>query len=196
MTNVVATQKRTVVTTQEKKGLGVQSLILIAVLLAAGAVLKLTVSSFLTFAGMKPNFMIAMYCLAIILTRPKIYQAAIIGILTGLISQIPMLNATPLVNIPSEFVGALVCGVLLAAFIRIAPKNFSLQNVIFPLIITFISTAFSGYTFALIVGSVMNGLPVAAVFATYAVMVVGTASMNCALVAILTPVLKKVLKLV
>lgn len=28
MTNVVATQKRTVVTTQEKKGLGVQSLIL------------------------------------------------------------------------------------------------------------------------------------------------------------------------
>lgn len=84
MTNVAATQKRTIVTTQEKKGLGVQSLILIAVLLAAGAVLKLTVSSFLTFAGMKPNFMIAMYCLAIILTRPKIYQAAIIGILTGL----------------------------------------------------------------------------------------------------------------
>ena len=193
MTNVAATQKRTVVTTQEKKGLGVQSLILIAVLLAAGAVLKLTVSSFLTFAGMKPNFMIAMYCLAIILTRPKIYQAAIIGILTG---QIPMLNATPLVNIPSEFVGALVCGVLLAAFMRIAPKNFGLQNVVFPLIITFISTAFSGYTFALIVGSVMNGLPVAAVFATYAVMVVGTASMNCALVAILTPVLKKALKLV
>ena len=142
--------------------------------------LKLTVSSFLTFAGMKPNFMIAMYCLAIILTRPKIYQAAIIGILTGLISQIPMLNATSLANIPSEFVGALVCGVLLAAFIRI----------------TFISMAFSGYTFALIVGSVMNGLPVAAVFATYAVMVVGTASMNCALVAILTPVLKKALKLV
>ena len=142
MTNVVATQKRTVVTTQEKKGLGVQSLILIAVLLAAGAVLKLTVSSFLTFAGMKPNFMIAMYCLAIILTRPKIYQAAIIGILTGLISQIPMLNATPLANIPSEFVGALVCGVLLAAFIRIAPKNFSLQNVVFPLIITFIHGIF------------------------------------------------------
>ena len=107
-----------------------------------------------------------------------------------------MLNATPLVNIPSEFVGALVCGVLLAAFMRIAPKNFSLQNVVFPLIITFISTAFSGYTFALIVGSVMNGLPVAAVFATYAVMVVGTASMNCVLVAILTLVLKKALKLV
>lgn len=191
----VAAQKRTVVTTTEKKGLSVQNLILIAVLLAAGAVLKLTVSSFLTFAGMKPNFMIAMYCLAIILTRPKIYQAAIIGILTGLISQIPMLNATPLVNIPSEFVGALVCGILLAAFMKIAPKNFTLQGVVFPLVITFISTVFSGYTFALIVGSVMNGLPVVAVFATYAVMVLGTAAMNCVLVAILAPILKKALKL-
>jgi hypothetical protein len=194
MSEAVA-RKRNVVTSQEKKGLGVQSLILIAVLLAAGAVLKLTVSSFLTFAGMKPNFMIAMYCLAIILTRPKVYQAAIIGIITGLISQIPMLNATPLVNIPSEFAGALVCGILLAVFMRIAPKNFSLQNVVFPLIITFVATVVSGYTFALIVGSVMNGLPVVAVFATYAVMVLGTAVMNCILVAILTPILKKALKL-
>ncbi len=194
MSEAVA-RKRNVVTSQQKKGLGVQSLILIAVLLAAGAVLKLTVSSFLTFAGMKPNFMIAMYCLAIILTRPKVYQAAIIGIITGLISQIPMLNATPLVNIPSEFAGALVCGILLAAFMRIAPKNFSLQNVVFPLIITFVATVVSGYTFALIVGSVMNGLPVVAVFATYAVMVLGTAVMNCILVAILTPILKKALKL-
>lgn len=49
-----------------------RDLILIAVLLAAGAVLKLTVSSFFSFAGMKPNFIIAMYCLAIILVRPKL----------------------------------------------------------------------------------------------------------------------------
>lgn len=195
MAEAAVPQKRTVVASQEKQGLSVQNLILIAVLLAAGAVLKLTVSSFLTFAGMKPNFMIAMYCLAIILTRPKIYQAAIIGLITGLISQIPMLNATPIVNIPSEFVGALVCGILLAIFMRIAPNNFSLQNAVFPLIITFVATVFSGYTFALIVGSVMNGLPVIAVFATYAVMVLGTAAMNCVLVAILTPILKKALKL-
>ena len=195
MTEAAVPQKRTVVASQEKQGLSVQNLILIAVLLAAGAVLKLTVSSFLTFAGMKPNFMIAMYCLAIILTRPKVYQAAIIGLITGLISQIPMLNATPIVNIPSEFVGALVCGILLAIFMRVAPNNFSLQNAVFPLIITFIATVFSGYTFALIVGSVMNGLPVVAVFVTYAVMVLGTAAMNCVLVAILTPILKKALKL-
>ena len=53
--------EKRVVSTQEKQGFSTQDLILVAVLLAAGAVLKLTVSSFLTFAGMKPNFMIAMY---------------------------------------------------------------------------------------------------------------------------------------
>jgi hypothetical protein len=188
-------QKRTITATEEAKGFSTRDLILIAVLLAAGAVLKLTVSSFLTFAGMKPNFMIAMYCLAIILTRPKVYQAGIIGLITGFISQIPMLNATPLVNIASELVGALVCGILVAAFLRAAKGNASLHNVVFPFVITFVATVCSGYVFALIVGSAMNGLPVAAVFATYAVMVLGTATLNAVLVAILAPILKKALKL-
>ena len=67
-------EKRTVVVDEHKDGLAIQDLILIAVLIAAGAVLKLTVSSFLTFAGMKPNFMIAMYCIAIILTRPILFS--------------------------------------------------------------------------------------------------------------------------
>lgn len=186
--------EKRVYATQEKKGFSTQDLILIAVLLAAGAVLKLTVSSFLTFAGMKPNFMIAMYCLAIILTRPKVYQAGIIGLLTGLISQIPMLNATPLVNLGSELVGAVVCGILVAGFAKIAKDNFAAQSVAFPLIITFVSTVFSGYTFAIIVGCAMNGLALPAVLATYAVMVLGTACMNCILAAILTPILKKALK--
>lgn len=187
-------QKRTVAT-KENDGLQVRDLLLVAVLLAAGAVLKLTVSSFLTFAGMKPNFMIAMYCLAIILTRPKVYQAGIIGLITGLISQIPMLNATPLVNIASELVGAVVCGVLLVGLTHASRENATLQNVVFPAIITFVSTVFSGYTFALIVGSAMNGLSVPVVFATYAIMVLGTATMNMVLVGILTPILKKTLKL-
>lgn len=187
-------QKRTV-TIEEQEGLSVRDLILVAVLLAAGAVLKLTVSSFLTFAGMKPNFMIAMYCLAIILTRPNVLQAAIIGLITGLISQIPMLNATPLVNIISELVGAVVCGILLTSLTKVAPKTTGAQDMVLPAIITFISTVFSGYTFALVVGSVMNGLSVPVVFATYAVMVLGTATMNAILAAILTPILRKTLKI-
>ena len=98
-----APRKRDVAAAPKKAGLTTQDLILIAVLLAAGAVLKLTVGSLLSSMGMKPNFIIAMYCLAIILTRPKLGQALIIGLLAGLICQIPLLNATPLLNIPSRY---------------------------------------------------------------------------------------------
>ena len=182
-------QKREV-TKENESGLSVRDLILIAVLLAAGAVLKLTVSSFFSFAGMKPNFIIAMYCLAIILVRPKLGQSLVIGLLAGLICQIPMLNATPWVNIPSEMLGALACGLLIHVPMRIAGKV-DLN----PLVTTFLSTAVSGYTFALIVGVALNGLSLPVTLVTYAVMVFGTATVNCILVAILTLPLKKVLKL-
>ena len=143
---------------------------------------------------MKPNFMIAMYCLAIILTRPKIYQSVVIGLLVGVVSQIPMLNATPLVNIASEMVGALVCGILVTVLAKVVRDNKTCQNVVFPIITTFISTVFSGYTFAMIVGVVVAHLDPLAVFGVYAVMVLGTATMNAVLAAILTPVLRAVLK--
>ena len=194
MTENIAAAKRTIAVDQKKDGLSVRDLILVAVLIAAGAVLKLTVSSFLNFAGMKPNFMIAMYSLAIILTRPKIYQSVVIGLLVGVVSQIPMLNATPLVNIASEMVGALVCGILVTVLAKVARDNKTCQNVVFPIIITFISTVFSGYTFAMIVGVAVAHLDPLAVFGVYAVMVLGTATMNAVLAAILTPVLRAVLK--
>ena len=194
MTENIAAAKRTIATDQKKDGLSVRDLILVAVLIAAGAVLKLTVSSFLNFAGMKPNFMIAMYGLAIILTRPKIYQSVVIGLLVGVVSQIPMLNATPLVNIASEMVGALVCGILVTVLAKAVRDNKTCQNVVFPIITTFISTVFSGYTFAMIVGVAVAHLDPLAVFGVYAVMVLGTATMNAVLAAILTPVLRAVLK--
>ena len=189
MSEKTPTQKRAVaVERAERKGLTTQDLILIAVLLAAGAVLKLTVASFLSFAGMKPNFVIAMYCLAIILTRPKLPQSIVIGLIAGIMCQIPMLNATPLVNIASETLGALACGLLIHIPLRIAHKvDFN------PLVTTFFSTAVSGYTFAIIVG-LMNGLSLPVIFVTYAVMVFGTGVFNAILVQILTPLLRKVLK--
>ena len=153
-------KKRAVAGTEGKKGLTTQDLILIAVLLAAGAVLKLTVASFLSFAGMKPNFVIAMYCLAIILTRPNVGQSLVIGLLAGIMCQIPMLNATPLVNIPSEMLGALACGLLIHVPMKIAGKAD-----VNPFVNTFLSTVVSGYTFAIIVG-LMNGLALPVVFAT------------------------------
>ena len=40
----------------------------------------------------------------------------------------------------------------------------------------------------------MNGLALPVIFVTYAIMVFGTATFNCILVQILTPLLRKVLK--
>lgn len=185
-----ATARKRVVVAKEKEGLDVRDLILIAVLLAAGAVLKLTVSSFLSFGGMKPNFIIAMYCLAIILVRPKVGQAVVIGLLAGLICQIPMLAATPWVNVPSEILGALACGLLIRIPMKVAGKA-DLN----PVVSTFLSTVVSGYAFALIVGVALMGLSVPVTLATYAVMVFGTAAVNCVLVGILVVPLRRVLKL-
>ena len=112
----------------------------------------------------------------------------------GLVSQIPLLNATPLVNFASELLGAVVCCLLVTIFSRVASRNSLVQNVAVPAGITFVSTIFSGYTFAMIVGVTVSGLEPMAVFGIYAVMVLGTAAMNCVVAAILVPVLRKVLK--
>ena len=183
------------ITVEENKGFSIRDLILVAILIAAGAVLKLTVANFLSIGGCKANFMIASYCLAIALIRPKVYQSAIIGLIVGLVSQIPMLNATPMVNIASELVGALVCGIMVVVLAKVVADNKVCQNVVFPAIITFISTCFSGYTFSIIVGCALNGLGLDVVFATYSIVVLPTACMNAVFVAILTPILKTALKL-
>lgn len=187
-----ASRKREVAAAPSRAGLSTQDLILIAVLLAAGAVLKLTVGSLLSSMGMKPNFIIAMYCLAIILTRPKLGQALVIGLLAGLICQIPLLNATPLLNIPSEVLGALACGLLIKVPLRIGGK-LDLN----PLVNTFVSTVVSGGTFALLsvyINVVSTGGDVMVALATYAAIVFGTATFNCILVQVLAMPLKKVLK--
>ncbi|WP_281654715.1 tryptophan transporter [Eggerthella sinensis] len=185
-------RKRDVTAPQKKAGLTTQDLILVAVLLAAGAVLKLTVGSLLSSMGMKPNFIIAMYCLAIILTRPKVGQALIIGLLAGLICQVPMLNATPLLNIPSELLGALACGLLIKI-----PMNIGGKLDLNPLVNTFLSTVVSGGTFALLaiyINVVSTGGDVMVALATYAAIVFGTATFNAILVQVLAMPLKKVLK--
>ncbi|MCI8469808.1 MAG: hypothetical protein HFJ75_10095 [Eggerthellaceae bacterium] len=191
MTAAQAGAKRTVAT-QDKKGLGVQDLILIAVLLAAGAVLKLTLGTVLGAYGMKPNFIIAAYCLAIILIRPTIGQSLVIGLLAGLVCQIPMLNATPLLNIPSEVLGALACGLLIRVPMRIGGKLDA--N---PLVTTFLSTCVSGLTFAALssyINVVSTGADFGAAMVAYGAIVLGTATFNAIFVQVLTVPLRKVLK--
>ncbi|MEE0845398.1 MAG: hypothetical protein U0L71_04315 [Eggerthellaceae bacterium] len=184
--------KRSVRPADKTSGLTVRDIVLVAVLLAAGAVLKLTVGSVFASMGMKPNFVIAMYCLAIILVRPKVGQAVIIGLLAGLICQIPMINATPLLNIPSEILGALVCGLLIKVPMRIGGK-LDLN----PLVSTFFSTLVSGSVFAFLsvyINVMSTGGDLFVALAAYVAIVLGTAAFNCVLVQILALPLAKVLK--
>ena len=80
-------EEKRVMKADEKKGLSILELVFIAILLAAGAVLKFFVGSFVNFFGMKPSFIIAMYCMAIVLIKPNVLEAIIIGILAGAICQ-------------------------------------------------------------------------------------------------------------
>ena len=195
MSEAKVVEKRTVaVAAEEKKGLSTQDLIIIAVLLAAGAVLKMTVATFFQAFGMKPNFIIAMYCLAIILTKPSVKQSMVIGLLAGLVCQVA-LPATYGLNIVSEFLGATVCGLL----IRV-PMNIGGKFDANPIVNTFLSTVVSGGSFAILaifINVVMPGGTAEAVTAAlvaYAMIVLGTATFNAILNGILTPLMRKVLK--
>ncbi|HJH44036.1 MAG TPA: hypothetical protein K8V16_09615 [Rubneribacter badeniensis] len=186
------TAPRTMAASARREGLSTRDIILVAVLLAAGAVLKLTVGSLLSSMGMKPNFIIAMYCLAIIIVRPTVAQSLVIGLLAGLVCQVPMLNATPLLNIPSELLGALVCGLLIKVPMRIGGK-LDLN----PLVNTFVSTLISGGVFAFLsvyINVMSTGGDLMVALAAYAAIVLGTATFNAVLVQVLAMPLKKVLK--
>ncbi len=131
-------QKRVVIE-KEKSGLGLKEIILVGVLLAAGAVLKFFVGPFLAFGGMKPNFIISMYCLAIMLIKPKFHEAAIIGLLAGITCQ--FFPGTPWLNLASEFIGASAMCLL----IRIPMKAGKVD--LRPFVCTALSTVLSGATF-------------------------------------------------
>ncbi|WP_138295253.1 tryptophan transporter [Clostridium sp. BSD2780061688b_171218_E8] len=175
-------QKR-VVAVQEKKGLGVSEILLIGILLAAGAVLKFFVGSVINF-GMKPNFIIAMYCLVMLLIRPKVYEAAIIGLLAGAICQ--FFPGQPYINIASELVGAVAMVLLMKIPMKIG--KFSLA----PVVCTFLATLVSGFAFIGIMylmyytGADITPTPLAAFMA----IIFGTATINAVIVQVLFPPLK------
>ena len=164
-------------------GFSIQDLIIVAVLLAAGAVLKLFVGSVINFFGMKPNFIIASYCLAILLVRPKLPGCAIIGILAGAICQ--FLPGTPWLNFISELLGAVAM-----YFMMKVPFKFGKLD-LNPLLSTFVSTVISGGSFVVCLFVFMH-METSGLVA-YIPIVLGTAAIGSVLVQLLYLPLKKVL---
>ena len=71
-----------------------------------------------------------MYCLAILLIRPKIHEAAVVGLLAGAICQ--LFPGTPYINFASELLGAIVMVLLIRIPLHIG--KFSLT----PILATFL----------------------------------------------------------
>ncbi|MCQ2598134.1 MAG: hypothetical protein MJ181_09850 [Treponema sp.] len=185
-TNEATGARRETGVAEAKKGLTIRELILTAILLAAGAVLKFFVGSVVNFFGMKPNFIIAMYCMAIVLIRPRVFEAIIIGIIAGAICQ--FFPGTPYLNFLSEFFGALVMCLL----IKIPMPKIGGKVDLMPLLATFLSTIVSGGIFATFLMVVIKSDPAA--LAAFVPIVFFTAVFNAIIVQVLYYPLKKTLK--
>ncbi|MDR1916688.1 MAG: hypothetical protein LBQ58_08960 [Synergistaceae bacterium] len=175
------------VASQEKNGLGIQDILLIGILLAAGAVLKFFVGTVINF-GMKPNFIIAMYCLIILLIKPRMTEACVIGLLSGAICQ--FFPGQPWINFVSELAGA----VAMCALARL-PMKTSLTPVK-TVVSTFLSTLVSGFSFIGVMylmyysGADITPTPLAAFMA----IIFGTAFINSIIVLVLYTPLRLALK--
>ena len=172
---------------EEKKGLGIRDVLLIGILLAAGAVLKFFVGTVINF-GMKPNFIIAMYCLTILLIKPRVREAAVIGILAGAICQ--FFPGQPYINFVSELAGAVTMCLL-----TMIPVKKGL-NIAKTTVCTFFSTLVSGFSFIGVMyvmyysGADITPTPLAAFLA----IIFGTALINSIIVQVLYTPLRLALK--
>ena len=108
-------QPRTV-TASERGGLDIRNLVLLAILLAAGFILNMTVGkalSALTMGTLSPEFIIAAFCLEILIVRPKPAQALVIGLIAGAVIQISASVKGP--DLIAEPIAALVMALIVAA---------------------------------------------------------------------------------
>ncbi|MBP2133189.1 energy-coupling factor transport system ATP-binding protein [Methanomicrobium sp. W14] len=161
---------------------------IVGICLAVGAILRFAANMFP--GAIVGNPVIALYCLAIILIRPKLKEAAGIGVVAAVVSMLISHSIFPPANLISEPLGALVCAGLYGLigegkkFAKIAPVS--------PAITTFVATLVSGFSFILVCMVVMLASFIATpqgtvigFFAMVSPIVVITAVFNCIVTQIL-----------
>lgn len=185
--NANAQQARTVAAVDRGK-LDLKALTLYAILLAAGFVLNMTVSKFfsgLTGGFLSPEFIIAAFCLEILIIKPNIGQAAVIGLLAGVVIQITASVKGP--DLIAEPVAAVVMALLVSALSNSKAKG------LLPLVGTFVVTFISGIIYAVIFSFLIMKNP--AFMGVMAPVVTATGVANAIIVAALHLPIKKALKL-
>ncbi len=181
MADINQAQVRTV-KTDSKGTFDIAGLVLVAILLAAGFILNMTLGNALAIVGIKPQFIIAAYCLAILILKPNFGQAVVMGVLSAVVIQLT--TSIPGLNFLTEVVGALV----MCAFVRSAFGS----NKVMPLVGAFVTTLVSGLLFA-VGGNVIMGAAMATVLVKLP-LVLGTAVFNAIVVQVLSVPLKKAIK--
>lgn len=187
-TNAANTQQARTVAAVDHGKLDLKALTLYAILLAAGFVLNLTVSKFfsgLTGGFLSPEFIIAAFCLEILIIKPNIGQAAVIGLLAGVVIQITASVKGP--DLIAEPVAAVVMALLVSALSDSKAKG------LLPLVGTFIVTFISGIIYAVIFSFLIMKNP--AFVGVMAPVVAATGVANAIIVAALHLPIKKALKL-
>lgn len=160
----------------------VSSLVLLAVLLAAGFVLNLTVGNALALTGIKPQFIIAAYALAIILTGAGVAQAAVFGLVAAAVTQLT--TSIPGLNFVTDTFCAVAISLLVRVRIEVAGRSLS------PFVATLVSALACGILFACL-GTLLTGAALPTALAKGPV-VVGSAVIDAVLVQLLAEPLRKV----
>ena len=171
--NTTATQPRTVQTADRGK-LDVRALVLLAILLAAGFILNFTVGKAISGGMISPEFIISAFCLTILVVRPNIGQALVIGLISAAVIQIT--TTSPFVDFAAEGIAAM----LMAGIVNAAVKDGQVKPAI-AIVATFLTTFVSGAIFMVIkmamlgvVGELAAAmLPVVAMTAVFNAILVG-----------------------
>ncbi len=168
-------QPRTVASVDRGK-LDIKALVLLAVLLAAGFILNFTLGRAIgaVSGGMiSPEFIISAFCLTILIVRPNLLQALVIGLVSAAVIQL----TTTLPG--ADFVAEGVAAVLMAAIVNAGMKT-GAKGVV-PVVGTFVCTFVSGFIFMVIRMALMQFdmaiaaamLPVVALTAVFNAILVG-----------------------
>ena len=165
-----STTARSISTETSSRGLiDVSSLILLAILLAAGFILNMTAGNALAMTG-------------IALSRATLAQSIVCGLISAAVIQFT--TSIPGLNFLTEAAGALTMAVLVKSSIGGAKVN--------PLIATFVTTLVSGALFA-VAGTLMAGFGLEAALPKVP-LVLGTAIFNAVVVQALFFPLAKAIK--
>lgn len=188
MSNNNATAQPRTVSTIDRGKLDIKSLVLLAILLAAGFILNMFVGKAISGAtgGMiSPEFIISAFCLTILVVRPNVSQALIIGLISAAVIQIT--TTSPFIDFAAEGIAAMVMALIVKAGMNTGAKK------VIPLIGTFVTTVLSGVIFMVIKMAMVGA--VAELAAAMLPVVVLTACFNAVLCQALYLPIKKALKI-